>query len=370
VHSRVILAIARKDALDALINRTTLTVLLAPILIAVLFVILTQVFGTRTDDILVYNPGGSGVVQVVSGAFANTKVVTAASADDVAAAFGSDGSHKSSTYTAGLVVPADFEASLRASGHPQVTLFTNGDDVSAQQRQLLIQALSDYSRAVAAPQAPASINTVTINPPSTSPVADLGPFYAAVALLTSFMVGTLLMPGLLVEEKEKKTLRMLMVSSASWGDIIAGKLLIGLGYQLILAAVALAVTKGYVGQVPLVLLFALLGSCFSLILGLLLGSLLKTTSAAGAGGLFSFMYIIPIFFTGVLGNLFSNNAASQVIRFVPTFYLADGIVNAMQNRTASGALALDIAVIVGCIIALFIAAVWALRRQAAVTAAI
>lgn len=370
MHSRVILAIARKDALDALINKTTLVVLLAPLLVAVMFAVFTQLFGTRTNDILVYNSGDSGVIQVVSEAFSNPKIVSAASAGDVAAAFGADGTHKSSNYTAGLVVPPDFESSIRASGHPQLTLFTNGDDVSTQQRQLLIQALSDYSRGVATPQVPASISTVTINPPSPSPVADLSTFYAAAALLMSFAVGTSLMPGLLVEEKEKKTLRMLIVSSASWGDIIAGKLLVGLGYQLILAAVALAVTKGYFGQVSLVLLFALLGSCFSLILGLLLGSLFKTTSAAGAAGLFAFIYIIPVFFTGVFGNLFSNNAASQIMRFVPTFYVAEGITSAMQNRTVAGDLALDIVVTVGCTVALFIAAVWALRRQATVAATI
>jgi ABC-2 type transport system permease protein len=370
VHRRVILAIARKDALDALINKTTLVILLAPIVIAVMFVFFTQLFGATTSDILVYNPGGSGVVQVVKGAFSNPKIILAASASDVAAAFGADGTHKSSTYTAGLVVPLDFEASVRAGRYPEITLFTNGDDVSTQQRQLLTQALSDYSRTIVAPQVPASITTVTTNPSNPSPVADLSTFYAAAALLTSFMVGVSLMPGLLVEEKEKKTLRMLMVSPASWADIVAGKLLVGLGYQLVLAAVALAVTKGYVGQVPLVLVFVFLGSCFSLVLGLLLGSLLKTTSAAGAAGFFAIIYIIPVFFTGVFGNLFSNNAASQVMRFVPTFYLADGITSAMQHRTAAGMLTLDVAVVVGCTVALFFAAVWTLRRQAAVAATI
>jgi len=139
-------------------------------------------------------------------------------------------------------------------------------------------------------------------------VTDIGQFYAMGALLSSFLVGTSLMPGLLIEEKEKKTLRMLMVSSASWGDIIAGKLIVGVGYQLVLAAVVLAVTHGYVGQVPLVLLFALLGSSLSLVLGLLFGSLLKTTSTAGAAsGFMSFFYVVPIFFTGAFGSGLANN---------------------------------------------------------------
>jgi ABC-2 type transport system permease protein len=371
MHRRAILAIARKDALDALINKSTLMILLSPILLAVLFAFLTQLFNAKTNDLLVYNPGASGVVEVVSNAFANSRIVPAASAADVTAAFGPDGTHKSSTYTAGLVIPADFEASLRSGGRSQIALYTNGDDVTTQQRQLLVQALSDYSRAVAAPVPPAGIVTATINPPNPSPIADVGLYYAMAALLTSFLVGTSLMPGLLIEEKEKKTIRMLMVSSASWGDIIAGKLLVGLGYQLVLAAVALAVTRGFVGQVPVVLLFALIGSCFSLVLGLLFGSFLKTTSSAGAvAGMMSFVYIVPTFFTGVFGALFSANAVGQIVRLLPTYYLADGIINAMQNRTTPSGVTLDIVVSVGCTVALFAAAVWALRRQATVVGAL
>src|SRR5207248_7141825 len=120
----------------------------------------------------------------------------------------------------GLVVPANFEAQLQAGSHPQLSLYVNGDDVGITQRQLLLSALTDYSRNVANPQPPVSIAMATINPPSNTNFAvDIGKFYVMTALLSSFLVGTALMPGLLVEEKEKKTLRMLMVSPASFTDV-------------------------------------------------------------------------------------------------------------------------------------------------------
>src|SRR5262249_35848540 len=153
--------------------------------------------------------------------------------------------------------------SLRDGGHPQLELYVNGDQVSNGQGQLLMQAITDYSRSVATPQPPASVALTTINPPKpNSAVQDLGAFYAAAALITSFMTGMSLVPGLLVEEKEKKTLRMLMVSPASWGDIIASKLLVGLTYQLILSLVILWLVKGFFGQVPLLMLFLVLGAFF------------------------------------------------------------------------------------------------------------
>jgi ABC-2 type transport system permease protein len=372
MHRRAILAIARKDALDILLNKSTLMVLLSPIIIAVLFAFISGVFASKTAKLLIFNPGGSAVEQVLVGAYQQPEIVRAGSADEVAAQFGPDGTKKSSDYVAGLVVPADFEASLRAGGHPQVGLYVNGDQVSNQQRQLLIQAITDYSRSVAAPQPPASVALTTINPPKPNgALQNLGTFYAATALLTSFMIGTSLVPGLLVEEKEKKTLRMLMVSPASWGDIIASKLLVGLTYQVILSLVVLSVVKGFTGQVPLLLLFLVLGALFGGVLGLLLGSIFKTQSATGAlAGMISLLFIVPSFFVGPLGQLFQGNAVTNVIKAVPTYYLAEGIINALGSQTTPESLALDVGVVGACILVLFVGALWLLRRQAAVVSTI
>lgn len=371
MHLRAILAIARKDGLDALLNKSSLMALLTPILLAVLFAVMTQLFGNSKIHILVYNPSNSAVEQVVSGAFANGQITRAGSADTVAAAFGPDGAHRQTAYAVGLVVPAEFDASLRTGSHAQVALYTNGDEVNSQQRVLLLSALDAYSRGVASPQSPASILVATVNPPAASLALNLGKFYAVAALLSSFLVGTALVPGLLIEEKEKKTLRMLMVSSASWGDIIAGKLLVALSYQLTLALVVLAVTSGFAGQIPLVLLFALLGSCLSVLLGLLFGSIFKTTSSAGAfSGMVSFLYIVPVFFVGPFDQALQNNPVAEAMRIVPTYYLADGAINALQGRSTTGQIALDVGVVAGCLVALFAASMWAVRRQAAVASTI
>jgi ABC-2 type transport system permease protein len=372
MHPRAILAIARKDALDVLLNKSTLTLLVTPIFLAVLFVVLSGLIGAKTSDILVYDPGSSGVDQVVQSAFSNPKITRADSSDAVAAAFGVNGTHKSSPYALGLVVPADYEAGLRAGGHPQLSLFVNGDEVNAQNQALLVQALMAYNRSVATPQPPASIALATINPPSSVNFGtQLGQYYAMAALLSSFLVGTSLVPGMLIEEKERKTLRMLMVSPASWFDIVVGKLGVGLGYQVLMAAVVLGITRGFTGQVPLVLLFAALGCCFSVVLGALFGTLFKTTSAAGAAaGMVSFLYIIPVFAVGPFAQLFQSSPLLTLVKALPTYYLADGVFNALQNLTTPSGLALDAGVAVGSIVVVFAVAVWSLRRQAAVASTI
>jgi ABC-2 type transport system permease protein len=135
--------------------------------------------------------------------------------------------------------------------------------------------------------------------------------------------------------------------------------------------VALGIKGGYTGEVPLVLLFVLLGSCFSVSLGLLIGSIFQTTTATGAfSGMISFIYILPIFFVGPFAQLLGSNPFTQLIKVLPTYYIADGAVNAIQGQATFSATLLDVSVILASIVLLFLVAVWSLRRQAAVVSTI
>ncbi len=211
-----------------------------------------------------------------------------------------------------------------------------------------------------------------INPPTTNDVGNLlGLLYGTMGLLVSFMVSISLMPGLLIEEKEKKTLRMLMVSPASFTDVILGKLLIVLGYQFLLSLLVLTILGGFTGQVGMVLLYTLLGACMSLAIGLLLGGAFQTASAAGAiSGMLTFVYVIPTFFTGPLGAIIGNSSVNQFARVLPTYYLADGVYSAVQNQGTFGSHLLDLSVLLATTLVLLALTVWTLRRQSSVAASI
>lgn len=373
MHLRSILAISRKDALDILLNKSTLFLLLTPIFLAVLFVVIAALVGSHTTDVLIYNPGKSNIEQVIDHAFSDIKTTYANSPEAVAAAFGPNGSRESVSYSLGLVIPDGFDASLQSGGHPQLGLYIDGSQIDNSEHQLLLSAIIDYSRNVANPQPPVAVTDITVNPPApTNVFQDFVHIYAIAALLSSLLVGTSLVPGLLVEEKEKKTLRMLMVSPASYTDVILAKLLVGLAYQLLLVLVAVAITNGFNGtQIPLILLFALLGSCLSVAVGLLIGSIAQTTSASGAfAGSLSFVYILPLFFVGPFAQLLGGNPFTQVIKVLPTYYIGDGTANAVLNSSTFGGVLLDAGVIVATIAILVLLASWTLRRQASVVSTI
>jgi ABC-2 type transport system permease protein len=375
MHSRIIRAIARKDALDLLLNKQTLVMLMTPIIMAFLFLFIGNLISGSATEILVYDPGyqpnqSTGVEQVLKAAFSNGHITRAASAQEVADAFGPNGTQKKSPYAMGLVVPANFEADLQAGKQPALQLYIDGDDISNQQSQLLQSAIANYSRAVVSPT-PITLTTSTINPPASKGVADvLAGFYALTALLSSFFIGMAVAPGLIIEEKEKKTLRMLMVSPASWADVISAKLLVALVYQLVLSLVVLVIIKGFTGQVPLVLGFTLLGSLFSVALGALAGSIFKTQAASGAfSGLGVFIFITPLFFSDLIG-FGGNSPVTQIIKVLPTYWLGDGAIKALQNRATPDNILLDVAIVLGSTVVIFLISVWGLRRQASVVSTI
>lgn len=225
------------------------------------------------------------------------------------------------------------------------------------------------------PQLPVVLTTAVINSASgTSNNFDYNKYYAALSLLISLTVGTASIPVLFIEEKEKKTLRMLMVMPASFPDIIAGKLVVGLVYQLGITGLVLIITGGFLGfsaQLPLIAVYALLGAGFSLSLGLLFGAIFQSAGAATtASGLVTTLYILAGIFVGPWKVWLRGSFLLTLARLFPTYYLADGAYDAWQNLGSLSSHALNLGVLLGSGLVLFGVAAWLLRRQAASAASI
>ncbi|MBA2393233.1 MAG: ABC transporter permease [Ktedonobacteraceae bacterium] len=374
MQARNIIAIARKDALDMLLNKTTLFFLLAPIMLAVLFAVINGLVANKnaSTDILIYNPDNSGVEQFVGKVMVEFPIVHASSALEVANTFGWQGSRPNISYILGVVIPAHFESGVRMGAHPQIQLYVNDTYLGDNSEKLLEHAISDYTRGLTSPQTPLSFAVTTVNLPMTSNYAlDYAQRYAMAGLLYSLTIGIAFVPGMLIEEKEKKTLRMLMVSPASWGDIVLSKLLVALVYQILISAAVLIIQGGLIGQVPLLLLFTLLSACFGLMLGLLFGCLCQTNGTLGTFvGLISLAYTLPALVLGPLNAIVQGSPLEQVMKVLPTYYMADSFLKAMQNQASLQNTFLDGAILLGSTVLLFFLAIWALRRQSAVAGAI
>lgn len=100
--------------------------------------------------------------------------------------------------------------------------------------------------------------------------------------------------------------------------------------------------------------------------------LLIYKGASGAfSGIGSFLYIIPVFFVGPFSTLLgTSGGVAQVVKALPTYWLADGVINAMMNQSVLGTVLLDAGIAIASTLLLFMLAVWSLRRQASVVSAI
>lgn len=370
MHPRIIWAIIRKDLLDIWLNKSTLGGLIFPIILSSLWLFIGNLIGGNKTVLLIYNPGNSTLAQAVVQVLPYSEIVQATSGGEVHAAFGLNGAKVKSAYAVGLILPEDFEDSLEAGNPPLISLYLNGSMVNAQTQALLQIDIINYARAIANPQPPVRIDTIVINPSSTkSPGVILKSVYLPLALLVSLMVGVTFIPLLLLEEKERKTLRMLMVAPVSFTDILVGKLLVVLVFQLTTTSVVMLIMGGFTGAVALVVVYVVLGAVLSLSSGLLFGSLFNSVQSAGTvSGLVAFVYIISGIFVGQLGELMGKSPALQVAKIIPTYYLAEGVVNAIQNRGSLGSNLLDIGVILGCSVIFLAISAWALRRQSTILA--
>jgi ABC-2 type transport system permease protein len=374
MHIRTIIAIARKDALDMLLNKTTLFFLLTPIMLAILFAVINGLIASKnaSTDIFIYNPDNSGVEQFVGNVMTGFPIVHASSASEVANMFGRQGSRPNISHILGVVIPPHFESSIRAGAHPQIQLYLNDTYLGDNSEKLLEHALNDYTRNLTNPQTPLSFAVTSVNLPTTSNFAqDYAQRYAMAGLLYSLTIGIAFVPGMLVEEKEKKTLRMLMVSPASWGDIVLSKLLVALVYQFLVSGAVLLIQGGLIGQVPLLLLFTLLSACFGLMVGLLFGCICQTNGTLGTFiGLISLAYTLPALVLGPLNVIMQGSPLEQAMKVLPTYYMADSFLKAMQNQASLEDTLPDILILLASTVLLFFLAIWALRRQSAVVGAI
>lgn len=101
------------------------------------------------------------------------------------------------------------------------------------------------------------------------------------ATLMILLVGLILVPYLFLDEKEQHTMEALLVSPAGYNQIVIGKALAGLVYTIIAAVVVLAFNFRYIVHLELLMLCFTLGAVFSVLTGLLLGILVENQASLG-----------------------------------------------------------------------------------------
>jgi len=259
-HFRIILAITSKDILDAIKNKTILSVLLTAMFLFgfyMLFPILEQ-----EDLIHLYDAGSSAWIPALQDS-SPFKVNTYETQEAMQYRLSRRGEQQ-----LGLVLPTDFDHAVASGGPVSLQGYLLNWVSEKNAIQLVNQAETQISGVVDAPVS-ISIKQLFMLPNTTGTAVSRG----LGSLLLIVLCGLLVVPILMLEEKRTRTLDALLVSPASAGQITIAKALAGLFFCFLGFGLALLFNSTIILQWWLVLLAFVGTALISVSLGLFLGAM-------------------------------------------------------------------------------------------------
>lgn len=355
MNSRVVAAIAQKDLVDAIRNRYLLVALLTPLSIALLIRVLVPGLDSLTKmTLVVHDPGKSSLVTQMR-TIPQMKLVETGSADAV------EGEVEKSKAIGGVVVPDNFDADVAVGKQPDVTVYVNNKKNGLEQASFRILMQQQILSLVKSPL-PARLNWIDVGKEAESDIGrgvNLTQMFLPLLLLLAFgMTGALVVPLLLVEEKEKRTMDFLLTSPARLSDIITGKALTGVVYSVLIAAALLAINRQIIGNWPLTLLTIVLGLLLIVSIGLLMGSIFQSTMQVNTWASVALLVLLApsLPFPGAPALL------EGAMRLIPTYYFVEALKSSLAG-SPSPRIWVQLLVVLACTFIAFFAGTRALRRE-------
>jgi ABC-2 type transport system permease protein len=178
------------------------------------------------------------------------------------------------------------------------------------------------------------------------------------------VVGLMVAPNMMIEEKELKTIDVLLLSPASAGQIVIAKALTGLIYCLVAGGLVLAASAAMILHWDLAILALIGGSLFTVSLGLLLGVVL---SAQQQLIIWSAVLMFPLFLSVIASEILADIQAPALVQqaasWVPTVAVAEATRWALSAEVPWTEVRLGLGLTVVWAILLTAAVAWMVRRS-------
>ncbi len=349
----VITAITRKDIVDAIRNRYILTALVTPLFVALLFRVLLPGVNNRSLMTVVVHGNSTLIAELRK--TPQISVVEASSAEATASEV------EKRNAIGGLVVPVNFDSDVTAGKQPELTIYVNNKK-SAFEQAAFRRLLDQQVRSLVKVPEPARLLWIDVDKEGneqTSGGLSLNQMLLPLLLIMTLgMTGAMVVPLLLVEEKEKRTLDFLLASPASLKEIVAGKALTGVVYSLLIAGLLLGINRQLIGNWLLTSITILLGLVFVVAIGLVMGSLLNNTMQVNTWA----SSVLIVLLAPSFPSLGLPAAVDTAMRLIPTYYLTEALKLSLTGSTSSRIWG-HLAVVLASTVIAFFAAVWALRRR-------
>lgn len=349
-----VLAVFKKDVVDSIRNRYLLVFICLPLVVSLAFSGLFTPTSSKKKVVLLYSPDHSQVMIQGLDAIPNIQVLEVASENDLPQTAQKQGA------IGGLALPEGYDT-LFAEGQPiEITAYSN-PQATLNDSVLFQQIVSQIELSSIKQPATVHANWVDLGGSSTAQTGiEFSQYILVVALLlTLVMVGGLVVPLLLVDEKEKRTLEFLQGTPTSPAEVVIAKSLTGLVYCFLVSLIILIFNREHIQAVPVCILATLLGAIFIVFLGLLLGIFFENSMQVNTwAGL-----IMGALFLPSIAMVVSPPTVFDVfLRALPTYYFVDALKTAV---TGSGAFPiwLDGVILAGSSAIVFAIILWKMQRE-------
>ena len=350
---RIVWAITAKDMVEALKNKTTLVNIAITLAVVIFYRLLPNLASDKeVTNLLVYDAGSSTLVTALEGS-SRLSLYTYSSQ-----AVMEDKLSRGDVPELGLVIPVGFDRALASGEQLQLEgyLLHWVKDSDAAALKALVEG-----EIVARTGQPARIE---LEGNRVYPQGRLGglAFTMAISLpIALLMMGIGVVPQLMFEEKQARTLDVLLVSPASSGQVVLSKALTGLFYCLVCVVAVFVLYPGLIVHWSLAILAAALLALFASELGLLMGIIFDTRQQfiIWTMPLYAVL-LLPAFLT-ILGPILPG-VVNAILPWVPTVTLVE-VLFASCGRSISWAAAGQLAYVAVWTALVLAAVAWFVRRS-------
>jgi ABC-2 type transport system permease protein len=348
----IIWTIASKDMIDALKNRVVVSMIIMLSIMLILPKMLPLILEQPQVILPVYDIGDSVLVEELINN-PGISVQTLRSEQEFQSAL------CGSVYPLiGLRLPTDFDQGLAAGkgvdlqGYVCWSKRYQVSEVQVKLEQVLSEVLGQ----------PVILNTDgnIIYPPSKGVLSTSLATINSVLMI--MLMGVFLVPSLLFDEKETRTMQALLVSPASIDQVVIGKALAGSFYLLVTGMMIFAISWVDVIHWEMALLFVIGGGFFSVAVGLVLGSFFEKQQ-----DMVGWMVVLVLFLLGaVLVKALGIQLPAfvdSILPWVPSVAMAEICQAVFSELVPLARVMTDLFVILSVSLPLYALVIWKVRRS-------
>lgn len=268
-----------------------------------------------------------------------------------------DMEQKMANQNLGLVLPANFDQTLASGGNMTLSGY-----IFWAERRKVVELETRYSQAfstIFGRTVKVVVGDHIIIPQASADGMQTTVTYLMIYFI--FSTALLLIPQLMVEEKQTKTLDALLTSPASPGRVVLGKALAGFFYILVIGGLGMALLSPFIVNWAMALAAFLGFALFAIGLGLAVGNFIKSMKQSGLwmGVLIIFLVIPPLFY--MEPNL--KAGIRMVLTWLPSSALASLFRFSCSTSVTPAQVWPNLAVALGSIVVVFGLVTWKVQRS-------